>query len=344
MGAKFPYSAVELLLDQCNDLALDSKVESADDLAIRLIGPHRESIQVDLDDARHSMIEQVLRGIECEFQSLPVLVQGESKDIRLLTPKISVAKLIPSVYSFTNNRSGQVPGTELVRARFSAGIFRALECMPGNRHVSTAFLGLIETQEGPLLAERVVQPSNLEIRVKRYHIGSPLHRYLYTDRYPTARGGPPLARWPRFDAPVVCFDWRHPLTDDQENRLADEPISDDYAGVWLDNPARAKQLAGDTFRWIEDLFERSGLLLIDICFFIDQTGTVIFGEISPDCMRVRSKASDAAEALDKDQWRSGGAPQQVLERYESLYDRVFGPYHAERNKEFHHGTADHQKS
>lgn len=335
----FP-DAIELLLDQCADLELAITVECVNDQQIVVRGPAGERIAVDLSSGKLSMIEQVLRGIDIDFDALPVLVQGDSKDIRLLTPAISLARLIPSVYSFTENRYGQVPGTELIRARFSADLFRTLDCMPGACHVATAFLGLIESAAGPLLAERVVEPSNIEIRVKRYHIGSPLHRYRYTERYPTARGGQPLQRWSRFETPVVCFDWRHPMTDEDGNRLADEPISDDYAGVWLDNPVRAKQLASDTFRWIEDLFARSGLLLIDICFFIDQTGSVIFGEISPDCMRVRSQAADESEALDKDKWRSGGEPQEVLARYGSLYNLVFDSAVQTSKKEAHHGTAN----
>jgi phosphoribosylaminoimidazole-succinocarboxamide synthase len=339
MPSKRVPDAVALLLDQCADLELDVRVERVKDQLIMLRGPAGERITVDIDRSALSMIEQLLRGIEIDFDALPRLVQGDSKDIRLLTPALSLARLIPSVYSFTENRYGQVPGTELIRARFSADLFRTLDCRPGARHVATAFLGLVETAAGPLLAERVVEPSNIEIRVKRYHIGSPLHRYRYTERHPTARGGAPLRRWSRFDTPLVCFDWRHPMTDEHGNRLADEPISDDYAGVWLDHPSRAKQLARDAFGWIEDLFARSGLLLIDICFFIDQSGTVLFGEISPDCMRVRSRAADDADALDKDQWRSGGEPHEVLARYGSLYKQIFDSAVPTRKKEAQHGTA-----
>ncbi|MDB5692651.1 MAG: phosphoribosylaminoimidazolesuccinocarboxamide synthase, partial [Alphaproteobacteria bacterium] len=53
-------------------------------------------------------------------------------------------------------------------------------------------------------------------------------------------------------------------------------------------------------------------------------GQVIFGEISPDCMRVRGSASDEGEALDKDNWRSGGEAADVLERYKRLHSIVFG--------------------
>ena len=215
-------------------------------------------------------------------------------------------------------------GTEEVRARFSAKVFRRMAAYPGATHLATAFLGLVESPLGPLLAEEVVESCNIEVRVKRFHIGSPLHRYRYCERHFTAHGGKPLQRWSRFEDPVVCFDWRHPLRDDDGNRLADEPLPDDYAAIWIDDIVRAKQVARRAFIWIEQLFAQVNLQLIDICFFIDRTGNVIYGEISPDCMRVRSSASTEAEALDKDVWRSGGKPEEVLDRYRRLLFSVFG--------------------
>lgn len=315
--------AAELLMDQCSELGLNIRITGIENSRIELKGPLNEQIIVELNQDEHSMIEQVLRKISIRFDELPILTVGESKEIRLLTPKISLARLIPSVYSFTQNRCGIAPGTEIIRARFSAEVFRTAARYPGPRYLSTAFLGLIESPQGPLLAERVVEPSNVEVRVKRYHIGSPVHRYRFADRHSTAHNGPPLIRWFRFQKPVVCFDWRHPMHDEEGNRLADEPISDDYADVWLDNAVRAKELARDTFEWLEALFARRGLHLIDICFFIDKTGTVIYGEISPDCMRVRNNAEDDSESLDKDEWRSGGEATEVLNRYQRLNNIIF---------------------
>ena len=317
--------AIELLLDQCTDLELKVSVDRVEENELVVIGPLGERICVDLSPGKCSMIEQVLQKLVIHFKELPLLTIGESKEIRLLTPKISLARLIPTVYSFTHNRYGEAPGTDLIRARFSAEIFRTVACQPGYHFLSTAFIGLIESLEGPLLAEHVVDPGNIEVRVKRYHIGSPLHRYLYTERYPTKSNGPSLVRWSRFIDPVICFDWRHPLKDEEGKWLADEPLSDDYAGVWIDNIVRAKQLAKHMFEWLEYLFASKGLLLIDICFFIDKTGTVIFGEISPDCMRVRSGAADDAESLDKDQWRLGHNASDVLDHYTKLYNILFKP-------------------
>lgn len=317
------HAASEVLLDQCSALDLDVRFVRSSDAGICLAGPGGEPILVDPGHPECSMIEQVLQSLRFEFDQLPLLTRGESKELRLLTPRIVLAKLLPTVYSFTNNRYGNAPGTEVVRARFSAQIFRRMALDPGPRHLANAFLGLIESPHGPLLAEHLVSPGNIEVRVKRYHIGSPTHRYRFAEQHRTAGDGPPLERWDRFAAPLVCFDWRHPMADGDGRPLADEPLPDDYAGIWLDDVPAAKRLARDTFEWMEALFAMRGVKLIDICYFIDRTGRVIFGEISPDCMRVRSQASDESEALDKDEWRSGGHPEDVLRRYERLHAIIF---------------------
>jgi hypothetical protein len=53
------------------------------------------------------MIEQLLRQLDFDFAHLPPFVVGESKEIRLLTPRVVVAKLLPTVYSFTKIRYGR---------------------------------------------------------------------------------------------------------------------------------------------------------------------------------------------------------------------------------------------
>ena len=319
-----PGPAASLIVDQCRDLELEVHLVASTPTRVTLSGPGGEEIRVDLDHGRYSFVEQILRQVQFDYRKLPLLVVGDSKEIRLLTPKIALARLLPTLYSFTNNRYGEVEGTEEIRARFSAEIFRTMALSPGPYHLSSAFLALVESPVGPLLAERRVEVCNLETRVKRYHIGSPVHRYLFTEEHPTV-SGPALQRWDRFTEPIVCFDWRHPLTDRNGNRLADEPLPDDYAALWISDEQRAKLLARETFGWLEDFFTAGGLKLIDICFFIDQSSGTIYGEISPDCMRVRTHAADDAEALDKDQWRSGGGPDVVLERYSRLHSMLFGP-------------------
>ncbi|WP_221393710.1 phosphoribosylaminoimidazolesuccinocarboxamide synthase [Dyadobacter sp. NIV53] len=274
------------------------------------------------------LVEEVIQQIPFDFESLPILVEGESKIIRLLNSKIVIEKFKPTVYSFTHNRYGEVKGTEELRVLFSGEVFRRMNRFTSQEggHLKNAFLAVVESVDGPFLVQERVEASNLEVRVKRYHIGSPVHRYKYTERYGTVQQDPaPLVKWSRFDKPIVCFDWRLPLTDEAGNRLADEPISDDYASVWMHDIPTAKKLAGDTFKWLEELFAGAGLLLVDICFFIDMSGNKIFGEVSPDCMRVKKGLGDPSqsESLDKDLWRDGEKEQLLAERYTNFYNLIF---------------------
>jgi len=115
------------------------------------------------------------------------------------------------------------------------------------------------------------------------------------------------------------------LVDDEGTRLADEPLSDDYASLWIEDIAGAKKLASDTFLWLEKLFLDAGFVLIDICYFIDESGKFIFGEVSPDCMRVREGNGNPKNltSLDKDIWRNGGKGKLLTEQYNRLYHLIF---------------------
>ncbi len=275
-----------------------------------------------------NLVEYVIQQIPFDFDSLPLLVEGESKIIRLLNSKIVIEKFKPTVYSYTYNRYGVVEGTDELRVLFTAAVFKKMNAFSKTNKVKlkNAFLAVIETSEGLLLIQEKVESCNLEIRVKRFHIGSPVHRYRYTEKYPTFQNDSlPLTKWTRFDKPIVCFDWRNPMTDENGARLADEPISDDYAGIWMNDISSAKKLASETFLWLEQIFSEADFLLIDICFFIDQSGTKLYGEISPDCMRVRNslEALTNSTSFDKDLWRQGEKEQVLSERYRNIYNRIF---------------------
>jgi phosphoribosylaminoimidazole-succinocarboxamide synthase len=238
-----------------------------------------------------------------------------------------VEQFKPTVYSFTHNRYGEVEGTAELRVLFSSELFRSMNRYNHEqiKHLKNAFLAVVYTTDGPLMVQEKVETCNLEVRVKRYHIGSPVHRYKYTEKYNTVQlNEAPLKKWTRFDVPLVCFDWRLPLTDELGNRLADEPISDDYAGVWMNDIVEAKNLAREAFSWMERVFRDSGLLLVDICFFIDKTGRVLYGEISPDCMRVRDGLGEPDESGSfEDLWRQGEKEQLLAKRYHKLFHILF---------------------
>lgn len=275
------------------------------------------------------LLEEVISTLDFDFNELTFLTEGESKVVRLLNEKIVVMLFKPTVYSYTKNRYGTVEGTDVLRAKFTAELYRQMnieQAANPDKHLGNAFLALIDSEYGPLLLQRRVEPGNLEVRVKRYHVGSPIHRYRYTDKYPTVTGDrSPLKKWDRFEKLIVCFDWRNPLTDEEGTRLADEPLSDDYASIWIEDIASAKKLASDTFLWLEKLFSDAGLVLIDICYFIDESGKVIFGEVSPDCMRVREGNQHPKDttSFDKDIWRDNGKELFLAEQYNRLYQLIF---------------------
>lgn len=290
-------------------------------------------------DGPETLLERALRVLPLDFESLPLLVEGESKIVRRWTDKLVAVRFKPTVYSFTANRYGEVAGTDLIRLNFTAALFRLMAStrFDGAAIPRSAFVAQVESPaSGPLLIERMVESCNIEARIKRYHIGSPVHRYLFTEKHPTTlESGGPLSRWSRLDSPVVCFDWRHPLFDEEGRRLADEPLSDDYAAVWMHDVGYAKEMARQTFIWMEKMFEVAGVRLIDMCIFIDRAGQTIYGEISPDCMRVRLDLGDPsqAEAADKDLWRAGHSSESLHRRYEELHQRLFAT-NAKKEKDY----------
>jgi len=246
-----------------------------------------DAIKIDFHDfeGKHTvllpeLVEHVIQQLPFQFDKLTLLVEGESKVVKQLNSKMVVEKFKPTVYSFTHNRYGEVEGTAELRVLFTAELFRKMNRYNAEQRkkLKNAFLAVVNTAEGPLLIQEKVESCNLEVRVKRYHIGSPVHRYKYTERHATVQlNEMPLRKWTRFDVPLVCFDWRLPLTDEEGNRLSDEPISDDYASIWMNNVVEAKNLARETFSWMERIFRDSELLLVDVCFFIDKTGNTLYG-------------------------------------------------------------------
>jgi phosphoribosylaminoimidazole-succinocarboxamide synthase len=290
--------------------------------------PDAHTIVIHAGESTESILERILQKLPFDFEVLPLLVEGESKIIKYWTPKVVIEKFKPTVYSYTHNRYGLVDGTDAIRIKFTTAVYRKMTAYSKDRPYApaSAFLAEIENEQGLFIVQQLVDTCNVETRIKRYHIGSPVHRYLYTSKYPSTRKDQaPITTWTRFDAPVVCFDWRHPLTDENNNRLADEPISDDYAALWILDLPFAKKMALETFLWLEKMFFQSGITLIDMCIFIDRTGKLIYGEISPDCMRIRwnSLHPDQAESMDKDLWRKGAAPEKLYENYEKAYSSMF---------------------
>ncbi|MBI1902441.1 MAG: hypothetical protein HYS13_15170 [Planctomycetia bacterium] len=157
----------------------------------------------------------------------------------------------------------------------------------------------------------------VEVVVKRRHIGTPKHRYRFIEQYPT-RAGKILAADAEYPELQVRFDWRNPVRDSSGQRLADEIMSEQFADLYIDVP-KARSLAIAAFEALATFLSGRGLVLDDICFFIDRDGRCIFSEISPDCLRARAVGEGS---LDKDVWRAGGGSELLTEKWTKFLERI----------------------
>ncbi len=249
------------------------------------------------------------------FEGWPLVSRGDSKEVRLRPDGRVAIRLLPTLYSYTHNRAGVVPGTE--RERFRAA--RALTSVVRAAGVPHAYEQFDDAAQ-LIVAQRVGEPPPIEVVVKGRHVGTPKHRYFGFDRYPLRDGSPPIAPGERYPAPYVRFDWRNPLQAPDGTRLADETLPDALADLFID-VAAARVTALRAWAALTERLAAVDVELVDICFFIDASGTLMFGELSPDCARLTA----AGQPLDKDLWRHGFAGDSVLAAWRMLNDRLEAP-------------------
>jgi hypothetical protein len=185
-----------------------------------------------------------------EFAELPLVIKGESKEVRYAGNGQVVIRFLPTIYSFTANRCGVVPGSEVLRLRASkiflevlrkAGIKHAYQEV--NDRFVLATLVLPHTAEFAKYNTPVFVPSDLsereidalpkappiEVIVKWYHGGTSKHEYigmcgaevranhpLYAGMLIEAEGAYP--------APIIRFDWRNPLNQPGRGKRTVEQI------------------------------------------------------------------------------------------------------------------------
>lgn len=255
-----------------------------------------------------------------KLELLPLLKEGESKEVRNAGvstdgKRICVIRFKPTIYSFTANRCGVVPGSDLLRLRATKRMVDVLK-QAGIPHAYRV------VGERYVLAEYVDDP-NVEVIVKQYHSGTSKHRYYgmagrrvragsnFEDTYFENMGAYPH--------PIVRFDWRNPFEHPTTGvRLADEVMPEDVADWWIDTKM-ARRTALRTFDVLSEFLGQRDVLLYDLCLFISADGSTVFGEISQDCGRFRH--FDLGE-LDKDVWRAGGSHDEVLEKWKLLCEVI----------------------
>jgi phosphoribosylaminoimidazole-succinocarboxamide synthase len=251
------------------------------------------------------------------FDALPLVVEGESKVVRDAGAGAAVIRFKPTIYSFSANRAGVVPGSDVLRLRASrvfADVLRRAGIAHAYRAVNDRFV----------LADLIDRPPPIEVVVKAFHSGTSKHRYVGMSGWPARRSHP---FWPgatfgpdgAYPAPIVRFDWRNPLTHPQSGaRLADEVLGDGTADLYID-VAQARLTALRTYRALSSFLAERDVVLYDLCLFITEDGETVFGEVSQDCGRFRHFDLGS---LDKDVWRAGGSSEVVMEKWELLLELI----------------------
>lgn len=250
---------------------------------------------------------------DAAFAALPLVVRGESKEVRDLGGGLVAIRFLPTVYSFTHNRAAVVAGTDALRLRATRRLVEELRA----HGVDHAY---IEVGERFVIARRV-EPPPIEVVVKARHVGTPRHRYHGIERHPVRAGHPAaglvLGTDRPYPVPYVRFDWRNPLVDETGRRWQDEVLPDELAELWIDVP-RARATARRAFEVLTRFFATRGIVLVDICLFVTADGETVFGELGPDCARFRRDG----EPLDKDVFRRGGSDAAVLGKYLALAEAI----------------------
>lgn len=250
------------------------------------------------------------------FDALPRVVEGESKDVRRHPddPSLCVIRLKPTIYSFSANRAGVVPGSDLLRLRATrllVDAVRAAGVDHAYRHVGERFI----------VSRLVANPPPIEVIVKRFHTGTTKHRMrgMGGSRVRASHplfGGLTIEDDKPYPHPVVRFDWRNPLRDEGGAALADEALGDEMANFYID-VAEARRTALRTWKAMTDFMGQRDVVACDVCLFITEDGRTVFGEISQDCGRFRHFDEGS---LDKDVWRAGGSSEMVLQKWQRMLD------------------------
>jgi phosphoribosylaminoimidazole-succinocarboxamide synthase len=227
-----------------------------------------------------AMLRELWAESVADYAALPLHCAGHSKELRRTSvPGILIGRFLPTLYSYTNNRAGQVPGTDTLRLQISRLFWRHLHGIG----IATCYLAC--GTDFVLLSEEGIPP--VEVIVKRALLGTPAHIYRglfeHRDRFgqPFVKGEP--------HPPYVRFDYRNPLTSADGERLRDETMPLGLADRLIDTAAAGERALRITAA-VDVLLNAVGLQVLDICLFFDDAGKVLCGEISPDNMRIKSLA------------------------------------------------------
>lgn len=276
---------------------------------------------------------------EEQFNRLPLVVEGESKEIRYAGKGKVVIRYKPTIYSFTSNRTGIVEGSDILRLKATKRFLEATSI--GSFHSYNQIndhwvLSDLLLERASVMNPNPFRPKDMywedlryappiEVIIKRFHSGTSKHRYfgmggtsvrqshpLYGGHYINSENAYPV--------PIVRFDWRNPFQDPNGKQLADEILPDSMADFYID-VKEARKTALRVYAELSDFLNDHDIICYDLCLFISEDGKTVYGEISQDCGRFRHYSLGS---LDKDVWRAGGSSSQVLEKWQLLLELIGG--------------------
>ena len=105
------------------------------------------------------------------FRKMPLVVEGESKEIRALDDEYCIIYFKPTIYSFTYNRTGIVEGSNIPRVHVSKVLCELLK----EHGIKHAYL---DYGDEFVLARIIKDAPNIEVVVKANHTGTSKHRYF----------------------------------------------------------------------------------------------------------------------------------------------------------------------
>lgn len=308
-----------------------------------------------------------------DFRALPLVIEGESKEVRYAGGGKVIIYFKPTVYSFTENRCAIVPNSNKIRLKASEEFVKVLSAA-GVRHAYEDF------SEDFVLAKMVVpcqaeldkygaepyvpnditaeeysalpRAPSIEVVIKRYLTGTTKHGCIGLAGSEIRKSHPfysgmMLEGDGALPELLVRFDWRNPLrhrkngermadalldrdTHDKTElwdavirygeRMADTVLPPQLADLIID-VSKARRTAFIAATAIEDFLASKKIVFYDLCMFIDESGEMVYGEVSPDCGRYRHLDLGS---LDKDVWRSGGSSAAVLLKWAMLYVLISG--------------------
>lgn len=228
----------------------------------------------------HDNCQRLLAKYSQTFDKLSTFFEGNSRVLKEIPdePDLLLSRMKDTVFS---RKDGPVvvPGIGAVRTEIDGILARYLQF--SDRLCPTSTLAV---SDGITLVERhAVAP--VEVVVKAAFVGSPKHVYKGMDGCRTRSGN--ILRSEDVHEPYVRFDWRIPYPG--EDRCMPEGLADRFIDVKA--ATRTALCAFDHLYRFLRLFDFN---LLDVCFFMNEEGTVICGEVSTDNMGIAYAGDDTA--------------------------------------------------